>query len=212
MLDSFIKTVKFDLLTSNSKEIKKHTLSRGQLRRGLTDLSDNPHIVIKKADKGSVIVVMTTNDYIREAMRQLNTKDNYLPLDSDPMEEFSKDIREVLQSIAHNAVIDEDNFDYLQVPKPGPGRFYLIPKIHKPCKTGRPIGSSNNHTTENISHFVDQHNSKYVSNLLPYVRDTQHFIKPIKALDSIPKGSIIATLDVCSLYMNIPNQEALDAI
>ena len=36
--------------------------------QGLKDLSENLHLVIKKADKGSITVVMNSkNDYMREA-------------------------------------------------------------------------------------------------------------------------------------------------
>ena len=31
----------------------------------------NPEIVIKKADKGSAVVIMNTTDYLREGYRQL---------------------------------------------------------------------------------------------------------------------------------------------
>ena len=36
-----------------------------------------------------------------------------------------------------------------------PGRFYILPKIHKTGNPGRPIVSSNSHPTERISQFVD---------------------------------------------------------
>ena len=93
-----------------------------------------------------------------------------------------------------NNSMDEDTFDYLLVRNPRVGRFYLLPKIHKPSIPDRPICSSNNRRTENISCFLDHHIHKYMSELLSYVIDTQHFIKEIKALGRIPKGSIIATL------------------
>ena len=38
-----------------------------------------------------------------------------------------------------------------------PGRFYILPKVHKPGNPGRPIVSSNSHPTERLSHFVDYH-------------------------------------------------------
>jgi hypothetical protein len=36
-----------------------------------------------------------------------------------------------------------------------PGRFYLLPKIHKANNPGRSIVSANGHPTEKISEFVD---------------------------------------------------------
>ena len=45
-----------------------------------------------------------------------------------------------------------------------------------------------------------------------YVRDTQHFISRLKRLGQIPEGALLVTLDVSSLYTNIPNHEGILAI
>ena len=39
-----------------------------------------------------------------------------------------------------------------------------------------------------------------------------HFISKLKAIGEVPEGAILATLDVTSLYTNIPNQEGLVAV
>jgi hypothetical protein len=46
-----------------------------------------------------------------------------------------------------------------------PGRFYLMPKIHKENNPGRPIVSANGHPTEKISEFIDFHLRPFVENL-----------------------------------------------
>ena len=66
--------------------------------------------------------------------------------------------------------------------KPKAGRFYLLPKIHKVNKPGRPIVSANGHPTEKISKFVDFHLRLYVEALPSHLKDTtdylQNFIRP----------------------------------
>jgi hypothetical protein len=47
--------------------------------------------------------------------------------------------------------------EYLTPEDPKPGRFYLLPKIHKENNPGRPIVSANGHPTEKISEFIDFH-------------------------------------------------------
>ena len=42
-----------------------------------------------------------------------------------------------------------------------------------------------------------------------YVRDTQLFISRFKQLRKIPQGALVVTLDVSSLYTNIPNHEGI---
>ena len=66
-----------------------------------------------------------------------------------------------------------------------------------------------NHPTTNISKFVDDHIKDYVPNTKSHIRDTLKFISKITTLGPIPEGAILATLDVTSLYTNIPKQEGL---
>jgi hypothetical protein len=45
-----------------------------------------------------------------------------------------------------------------------------------------------------------------------YIRDTQDFIKKIKDIGPIPDNALLVTLDVTSLYTNIPNEDGLQSI
>ena len=56
---------------------------------------------------------------------------------------------------------------------------------------------------------MDEHIKKYVPRTNSYVRDTQHFISRLKQLGQIPEGALLGTLDVSSLYTNIPNHEGI---
>ena len=76
-LDIFQRSFKIGLLNSKTKTVHKPNLTKEQ-RMGLQALTDNPEIVIKKADKGSAVVVMYTTDYLREGYRQLVTSSTTL--------------------------------------------------------------------------------------------------------------------------------------
>ena len=65
-------------------------------RLGLKQLSTNPEIVIKKADKGSAVVIMQTTDYLREGYRQLSDRNFYNTLTEDPTLAISNKICAVL--------------------------------------------------------------------------------------------------------------------
>jgi hypothetical protein len=101
---------------------------------------------------------------------------------------------------------------YLICDDPKPGRFYLLPKIHKKGIPGRPICSSIFHPTNKVGKFVDEHIKRYVPKVKSYVRDTQDFIAKIRAAPPLPEGAYLVTMDIVSLYTNIPNHEALIAI
>ena len=53
--------------------------------QALLELKNNPHLVIKKADKGSFIVFQDTEDYLREGFQHLSDKKIYIALPGDPM-------------------------------------------------------------------------------------------------------------------------------
>ena len=109
-------------------------------------------------------------------------------------------------------LITEKNFEYLNINNPVDAKFYLLPKNHKKNIPGRSICSSIDHPTSKITKFVDEHIKEYVPKTASYVRDTQHFISKLKKMGKIPQGSLIVTLDVSSLYTNIPNHEGLLAV
>ena len=68
------------------KRVRWSNLSREE-RAGLNELKNNRELMIKKADKGSAIVVMNTSDYIIEAERQLSNSKAYKRLTEDPTEQ-----------------------------------------------------------------------------------------------------------------------------
>ena len=48
--------------------------------------------------------------------------------------------------------------------------------------------------------------------ILSYVKDTDDFIDKIYTVKSVPKNSLPVTMDVRSLYTNIPNDEGISAV
>ena len=43
------------------------------------------------------------------------------------------------------------------------------------------------------------------------MKDTTHFLRTLDDLKELPPGSLLITLDVCSLYTNIPHKEGIEA-
>ena len=160
-LDLFQRSVKQEILKSKFKPIRHKNTTKGE-NIGMNKLTSNPHIIIKKADKGSAVVVMNTIDYLREGYRQLQDEKFYQKIPEDITPQISEKIAEELTQMRSLNLITEKNFDYLNVPNPKEARFYMLPKIHKKGVPGGPICSSINHPTANISKFVDEHIKKYV--------------------------------------------------
>ena len=93
-------------------------------------------------------------------------------------------------------------------------RFYLLPKIHKRLHNvpGRPVISNCGYYTENISSFLDYHLQPLAKKVESYIKDTNHFLKKLKELGSLPENGILFTIDFVGLYPNIPHEESFASI
>ena len=109
--------------------------------------------------------------------------------------------------------IDEQAYSYLLPRRSRPSRFYILLEMQKNKQNppSRPIVSANSHPTEHISQFVDSHLNPLVPKLPSYVKDMTHFFKKLDDLKELPPGSLLVTLNVSSLYINIPHNEGIEA-
>ena len=148
-LETFISSVESDI-AKHKPPLPKHDNLKPSERSALHRLKKREDIIIKPADKGSAVVVMDREHYISEAERQLNDSTFYKALDHDPTHEFAKKVADAVSEMLNGDHISEKNAIYLTVDQPKPGRFYLLPKIHKAGNPGRPIVSANGHPTEKI--------------------------------------------------------------
>ena len=116
-----------------------------------------PGLIIKPADKGSGTVVMDKTWYIDECNRQLSDTNFYQRLDEDITADIQKRVTFYVNRMHKDKLMNDKTKQYLIQSDVKPGRFYILPKVHKPGNPGRPIVSSNSHPTERLSHFVDYH-------------------------------------------------------
>ena len=66
--------------------------------------------------------------------------------------------------------------------------------------------------TSKISKFVDHYLQPHAKSLPSHVKATSDFINRINETKDINKDTIPVTLDVKSLYTNIPNYEGIEAV
>ena len=109
--------------------------------------------------------------------------------------------------------IDYTTYKYLLPSKPSrTPTLYLLPKIHKPNTPGRPIISGCGGLTEKLSQFADHLPKPLLDKIPSYVKDTTDFLQRLFGQNNIlPNDYILATIDVRSLYTNIPNDEGIQA-
>ena len=89
--------------------------------------------------------------------------------------------------------------------------FYTLTKIHKPKPVGRPIISGCDGPTERISSFVDHLLQPIATRQKSYIKDTTDFINFVEKR-IIPQDTILVSMDVTSLYTNIPQEKGIQTV
>lgn len=191
---------------------EKFNLSMQEVK-ALRELKKAKHIVIKPADKGSAVVIMSREQYILEAERQLNDPMYYTKLKEPLYIHTVPMIVEIANTLKKKKYINSKQRQYLMGDlEPRERRFYILPKIHKdPQKwtipfqvpPGRPIvsdcGSETYYTAEFLDYYLNPLSVKHPA----YVKDTYHFIEIVQDL-RISSEFYFFSMDVASLYTNIP--------
>ena len=149
--------------------------------------------------------------YIDECNRQLTDTKFYQRLEEDITADIQKRINFYVNRMHKDKLINDKTKQYLIQSDVKPGRFYILPKVHKPGNPGRLIVSSNSHPTERLSHFVDYHLQPLVHKLPSFVKDTNDFLNKLSTIGNLPANSLLVTLDVSSLYTDIPHKEGINA-
>ena len=100
-------------------------------------------------------------------------------------------------------------YNYLADSNVRTARFYMLPKIHNTLQN--PLVSGNGYPTERVSQFIDNFLQPCVKNIRSYIKDTINFLFMLESIGNLPPNCLLITLDVASLYTNIPNQEGCTA-
>ena len=149
---------------------------------------------------------MDKKDKIQEGQVQINDLDNYTPLDKPIVNETHTKVSRLISKLHRDNYIDDMTRKWLSQ-TPNPPRipeFYTLTKIHKPTLVGRPIISGCSGPTERISAFVDTF-------LQPIsISQASYFINFIEKT-KVNKQTFLVSMDVTSLYTNIPQEEGIHA-
>ena len=147
------------------------------------------------------------------ALLQVYSENFYKPLTRPIVSETATKVIIVINSLFTNGHIDQMTHKWLSLGQNPPRipEFYTLTKIHKAIPVGRPIVSGSGGPTERISSFVDSLLQPIAQKQESYIKDTTHFINFIENT-LLPEAAILATLDVCLLYTNIPQEEGIDIV
>ena len=226
-LQTYLNATKSHILGSCRQQSNKSHDNLSKIEREalkeLIEEQSNGNIVIKPADKTGGVVVMNKTDYCEEMYSQLQAtfidEDKkvhkfYSKTDQENLQKQKTTINIVTKQGVECGFISEDDKKYMEPSGKG-GKLYGLPKMHKGIPEGkripacRPIVSNSGANTEHLSAFVDFYSKHLVKKLPSYVQDSPDLLRIFEAENESgpqPEKSFPVTIDVKSLYTNIPTR------
>ncbi|XP_053691858.1 uncharacterized protein LOC128740344 [Sabethes cyaneus] len=161
--------------------------------------------------KGNKTVVLSANEYKEKMQNLIDDENTYKKLKGDPTTKIIKKIGVIVDAWRDKKYIETKVHRKLKVTSCNPPRIYGLPKIHKQDRPMRPVVSTIGSATYNLAQFLAEILGKVVGKTTFHVRNSFEFAEEITGTQ-IAEGAVLFSLDVTSLYTNIPIEDAIICI
>ncbi|XP_045462556.1 uncharacterized protein LOC123672495 [Harmonia axyridis] len=175
-------------------------------------LSNNKdHIVVLRADKGNVTVVMNRDEYSKKCTELLDDSQTYEKLESDPTVRVQNKNNRFVKILLNKDLVPEPVAKKLTSNDGIFPKMYFLPKIHKTGIPMRPILSFVGSPIYELSKFIADLLKPIFIKDEHYVRNSFDFFNSTNKT-RLPPNYVLLSLDVVSLYTNTPTDLALQII
>ncbi|KXJ77879.1 hypothetical protein RP20_CCG006257 [Aedes albopictus] len=141
----------------------------------------------------------------------LQDTDTYEKISFDPTAIVSRKIKAILDDWKENRYIDARTHRKLNVSNCNPPRIYGLPKTHKPGRPLRPVVSTVGSATYQIAQYLSSILGKIVGKTENHVVNSFIFAAEVPGAQ-ISEDEVMFSLDVTSLYTNVPVDYAIECI
>ena len=175
------------------------------MKQAAEELRSNPNIVIKKDDKSNVFVIIEKEEYTNKINQILADQTKFKQITRDPTETLQRKVNKLIaaaNSQSRNKTLTPIVGSY------STGYIYGNIKTQKNGNPLRPIISQVSTPTYQTSKQLDAIIKPYIPKTYS-LNSRDEFIDLLKS--SRPDGQL-ASLDVSSLFTNVPVHEAIDII
>lgn len=212
-VETFKKLMFKDIRSLDCKKKGGSYYLNQQIHRGTNSLSTNENLVIKPADKGGGIVILNKTDYKLEMENLLSDVDTYQLLQGDPTSQYKSALIQLINEGMDLGILTAKEAAYLVPSAPRLATLYYLPKVHKnPSRPpGRPIVSGVDSLTSRLGAYLDSFLQPLVLKLQSYTRDSTQIIQILQDV-IVDENTILATVDVTSLYTVIPHDLGMRAL
>ena len=183
---------------------------------GLKSLLQDENIIIQKSDKGNSVVVLNKSDYVERMHELLADTNKFRKLNIKEGKDYNflinQELRisKVLRRLRDNGALSEAVYRHLNPTGTQPSVLYGLAKVHKALVNNipklRPILSAVNTPTYGLSQYLNSIMKPFTTNEYT-TRDSFSFATDIRSKDAT---KYMASLDVDSLFTNIPLAETID--
>ena len=202
---NFCNKLKYQVKNANTKYENKQNINNKEFK-AMLNLRNNDKIIIKAADKGGGIVILNTKDYENKMLTHLKSSNVYEEIPEQPidMDLIRTNYRKLIKKL--KPYTTRKQFKWLNVTDSEPGIIYGLPKIHKLNNPIRPIIAQCKSLTYKLHIYLQQLLKIGETKIPNLIKDTTNFINIIntKYAHDIHDDTLLVTLDVESLYTNIP--------
>ncbi|XP_068247027.1 uncharacterized protein [Palaemon carinicauda] len=173
------------------------------MKAAAKELKQIAGVTVRRADKTAAFVLIDTEEYHKKLDNILADSSKFVRLTRNPIEEIKKEANKTIEAVnaatnaIHLPVISGDFW---------PGYLYGNVKTHKQGNPLRPIISQYPTPTYQLAKRLNAILTPYITNRY-CVASSAEFLDKIK--DSTCDG-VIASMDVESLFTNVPVDETID--
>ena len=204
-------------IINNQKIKKSHIPLQDRLfARKLKDtkcfLKSNNNIFFTRADKGNVTVCLNKSSYFQKMNTLLSNTNIYKPIKNNPLHKAQKNVHNLLKSWNNSGFLNKQyhNFNLTQT-NTNIARCYGLPKIHKKDIPLRPIISTINSPTHFLSKTLYNHIKNCIRTPNSHINNSFELKSKLHSF-FIPDDYILLSLDVTSLFTNIPCHLVLNSL
>ena len=191
--------------STKHRNVKNQSLITPSIRAAAKSLKNNKDIVIRKADKSATYVLLDREEYISKLNSILADETKFRKISRNPTEKLKQRTNRLIETL--NAAQDSLKLSKI-IGDYKPGYVYGNVKIHKQGNPLRPIISQIPTPTYNLAKRINKI-------IAPYMPD-QYSLKSsndfVDLLDDNVNDGVIASLDVQSLFTNVPIDSTIEII
>ena len=191
--------------STKCRDKKSSRILTPELRNAASELKNHKDIIVRRADKANNYVIIKRYEYNGKLDAILSDTTKFKRITRNPIKELIVDVNRMIKQV------NGSNESKILKPIVGeykPGYLYGTVKTHKPGNPLRPIVSQIPTPTYETSKCLN----KLIMPYLPakyQLNSTDEFIEILKTTEA---QGVLASLDVESLFTNVPISETIEII